>query len=219
MENRTEAIKVWDPLVRIGHWVVVAAFFIAYLTEEELLTQHVWAGYTVAAFVLMRVLWGFVGTEHARFSDFLYSPLTALRYAGGMLTNNARRYIGHSPAGAMMIFALLASLAVTTFSGLEIYAIEENAGPLAAVDAGSAPALIATARADEYGEEEREYGAEGRGGSEAAEEFWEEIHEASANLTLFLVLLHVIGVIVASLSHGENLVKSMITGRKPRGRD
>ncbi|HZX22943.1 MAG TPA: cytochrome b/b6 domain-containing protein [Woeseiaceae bacterium] len=216
MPERIETVKVWDPVVRIGHWVLVAAFFTAYFTEEELLAQHVWAGYAVAGVVLLRILWGFIGSEHARFSDFLYSPVQALRYLGRLATHRARRYIGHSPAGAVMIFALLASLAVTTFSGLEIYAIEENAGPLAVVAATGPPSLINAARADGRGDEDSDAGAAGN--SEAAEEFWEDIHEASANFTVFLVLLHVAGVLAASFSHRENLVKSMVTGRK-RGKN
>lgn len=214
MDDRQETVKVWDPVVRIGHWLLVTAFFVAYFTEEDLLTQHVWAGYTVAAVMVLRILWGFIGSEHARFTNFLYSPLQALRYLGRLASKRSRRYIGHSPAGAVMIFALLASLAVTTWSGLEIYAIEESAGPLAVADAGSTPALLATARAEDY--EEEEYESHDRESDGGAEEFWEEIHEASANFTLFLVLLHIAGVLAASLSHRENLVKAMITGRKRR---
>jgi len=214
MQEKKETVKVWDPVVRIGHWVLVAAFFTAYFTEEDLLAQHVWAGYAVAGVVLLRILWGFIGSEHARFRDFLYSPVQALQYLGRLATHRARRYIGHSPAGAVMIFALLASLAVTTFSGLEIYAIEENAGPLAAMVAAEPPSLIAAARADGRGDEDSDAGA--AGGSEAAEEFWENIHEASANFTVVFVLLHIAGVLAASVSHRENLVKSMLTGRKRR---
>lgn len=220
MQEKKETVKVWDPVVRIGHWVLVAAFFTAYFTEEDLLAQHVWAGYAVAGVVLLRILWGFIGSEHARFRDFLYSPVQALQYLGRLATHRARRYIGHSPAGAVMIFALLASLAVTTFSGLEIYAIEENAGPLAAVAVAEPPsriALITAARAD--GRDDEDSDARAAGASEAAEEFWEDIHEASADFTVFLVLLHIAGVLAASLSHRENLVKSMVTGRKRREND
>lgn len=191
MNSTNNTVRVWDPLVRIGHWTLVGAFFIAYFTEENLLTQHVWAGYTVTGIVFFRLIWGFVGTEHARFSSFVRSPGETLRYLGDIARNNAKRFIGHNPAGAAMILALLLSLAVTTYSGLEIYAIEENAGPLAGLVSDKSAA-----------------------GHEAAEEFWEEVHEVSANLTLLLVVLHISGVLLASLTHRENLVKAMITGRK-----
>ena len=211
MASGNDTIKVWDPLVRIGHWTLVAAFFIAYFTEEDLLTQHVWAGYTVAGVVLFRVLWGFIGTENARFKNFVRSPGTTLRYLVDIARNRAKRYIGHNPAGGAMIVALIASLAVTTWSGLEIYAIEENAGPLAGFSAqsnlgDSSFELVGTAYASEDDDSDDEH--------ESAEEFWEEVHEASANVTLFLVLLHVAGVLLASFTHRENLIKAMLTGRK-----
>lgn len=211
MASGSETVKVWDPLVRVGHWTLVAAFFIAYFTEEDLLTQHVWAGNTVAGVVLFRVLWGFIGTENARFKNFVRSPGTTLRYLVDIARNRAKRYIGHNPAGGAMIVALIASLAVTTWSGLEIYAIEENAGPLAGFSAqsnlgDSSFELVGTAYASEDDDSDDEH--------ESAEEFWEEVHEASANVTLFLVLLHVAGVLLASFTHRENLIKAMLTGRK-----
>jgi cytochrome b len=213
MSVTNDTVKVWDPLVRIGHWVLVAAFFTAYFTEEELLTQHTWAGYVVAGVVLVRIAWGFIGSEHARFGDFVRSPGKTLRYLREIATNRAKRFIGHNPAGGAMVVALLLSLVVTTWSGLEIYAIEENAGPLAGLYGDAAtgpqlPTLVASAHAsdDDHGK-----------GLERAEEFWEEVHEVAANLTLLLVLLHVAGVVVASVSHRENLVKAMVSGRKARG--
>ena len=72
--TRKKLIKVWDPLVRIFHWTLVAAFSIAFVTEDELLDLHVYAGYVVLGLLAVRLLWGFVGTRHARFSDFVRSP-------------------------------------------------------------------------------------------------------------------------------------------------
>lgn len=215
MTPGTDTIKVWDPLVRIGHWTLVTAFFVAYFTEEDLLTPHVWAGYTVAAVIVLRVLWGLVGTEFARFGNFVRGPGETLRYLADIARNRARRFIGHNPAGGAMIVAMLASLTVTTYSGLEIYAIEENAGPLAAITEVHEPGspdltLVSVARADDDSDSDSDHD----NGHESAEEFWEEVHEVSANLTLLLVGLHVLGVILASYSHRENLVKAMVTGRK-----
>ena len=183
--NATEWISVWDPFIRIGHWLIVGGFFVAYFTEEEFLSLHVWAGYLVLTVVALRVLWGFVGPRKSRFADFLYRPSEVLRYAKGLATGGARRYLGHSPAGGAMVVALLIGLAATTGTGLVLYAIEEQAGPLA-----------------------------GWVTAEAGEEMWEELHEFFANATLVLVSLHVGGVLLASYRHRENLVRSMVTGRK-----
>ena len=225
-------VTVWDPLVRIGHWGLLAAFFIAYLTEDDFMTFHVWAGYTVATIVVLRVLWGLIGTEHARFRDFVRSPRETLSYLATLVHGHARRYIGHNPAGAAMVLALLLSLAGTTVAGFMLYAIEEDAGPLAgwvadagdgpAVGDGSAlPALISSAHADDDDDdEEEEDGTEraaagGKGAeNEAREEFWEEIHELFANFTLLLIGFHVLGVLYSSHLHRENLPLAMVTGRK-----
>ena len=93
-------VKVWDPLVRIFHWALVTAFTIAYFTDdEELLLPHVWAGYAVIGLLLFRLLWGFVGTRHARFSDFIHAPSAALAFVRDTLKGKAKRYLGHNPAG------------------------------------------------------------------------------------------------------------------------
>lgn len=182
-------VKVWDPLVRVFHWTLVAGFFTAYLTEGEdaTLTLHTWAGYTVLGLVLVRLVWGFIGTRHARFSDFVYRPGAIKAYLRDVLRLNPRRYLGHNPAGGLMIVVVIASLLVTTVSGMSLYAVEEQAGPLAGWLGG-------------------------------AGHFWEEafegVHEFFANFTLFLVVVHVAGVLVESLLHGENLVRAMFTGRK-----
>ena len=224
-------VKVWDPLVRMGHWGLLGAFFIAYLTEDDFMTFHVWAGYTVATIVTVRVLWGFVGTRHARFRDFVRSPRETLSYLAALVHGHARRYIGHNPAGAAMVLALLLSLAGTTIAGFMLYAIEEDAGPLAGwiADAGdetaaderiALPALISTAHADEDDDDEEEGNSEraaaGAKGvdNEAREEFWEEIHELFANFTLLLIGFHVLGVLYSSHLHRENLPLAMVTGRK-----
>jgi cytochrome b len=110
-----------------------------------------------------------------------------------------------------MAVALLAALAGTTWTGMMLYAQEENAGPLAPWYGGGtaaieAPALISSALADDDDHD-------GRHGGERGESV-EELHETFANATLLLALLHVAGVVVASRAHDENLVRAMIDGRK-----
>ena len=69
-ERRGAQVYVWDPFVRVFHWLLVTSFAIAYLTENDMLTVHIWAGYTVGILIVARILWGFFGPAHARFGDF-----------------------------------------------------------------------------------------------------------------------------------------------------
>jgi cytochrome b len=187
ISNTPPTVTVWDPLVRLFHWLLVAAFATAYLTEDEWQTIHVLAGYVVCGLLAVRLIWGFIGTPHARFTDFVYSPGFTLRYLRDVLRGRATRYLGHNPAGGAMIIALLLALLVTVVSGLLLYGAAEWAGPLAGL-------------LHDVSDEQTEW--------------LEEIHEWSANFTLVLVGLHVAGVLWESILHRENLVLAMFTGRK-----
>src|SRR5690606_31687679 len=105
-------IAVWDLFVRVFHWALVAAFTVAYLIEEPHII-HVWAGYVVAGLIVARVVWGFIGSPHARFTDFVYAPGTTVAYMRDLLLLRGKRYLGHSPAGGYMILLLLVMLAAT----------------------------------------------------------------------------------------------------------
>lgn len=223
MTNDKRIVNVWDPLVRIGHWTLVIAFFTAYFTEDDLMDVHTWAGYTVAAIVLIRIVWGFVGSKHARFRDFIYSPSTVFAYLKNLLARKPQHYIGHNPAGGAMVIALLLSLGATTFTGMNLYAVEENEGPFA-ITAQQAQtqlnkaSIISPAKAEEEKDDDADEKSEGTKSGhivdEQAEEYWEELHETFVNLTLLLVILHIGGVIFSSIVDKEKLVKAMITGKK-----
>lgn len=182
-----QTVKVWDPLVRFFHWTLVLTFAICFVTEDELMALHVWGGYWIGALVLFRLVWGVIGTPHARFRDFVHRPSVIIGYLKEILTSHPRRYLGHNPAGGAMAVALLISLAITVVSGVAVYGAEEGAGPLAAALTGL-----------------------GHDGGE----FFEELHEIFANLTLLLVVVHVAGVVLASVQHRENLVSAMVSGKK-----
>jgi cytochrome b len=182
-----DTVKVWDVLVRLFHWGLVASFTIAYLTEDDYQDLHIIAGYVVLGLIVFRLIWGLVGSRHARFSSFVVKPTTALAYIKDIKNHSAKRYIGHNPAGAMMVLALIFSLLVTTISGLMLYGAEEFSGPLAGVMMD-----VSKSTAHDI----------------------EEIHEFFANFTLFLIVLHVLGVLSASFQHKENLVLSMFNGKK-----
>lgn len=184
MQVTQATINVWDLPVRIFHWTLAGAFFIAYVSADEVQTLHEIAGYTVAALVLFRLVWGVIGTRYARFSQFVKGPRATADYLKQMAHGKAPRHLGHNPAGAAMIIALLLALAGTTFAGMTLLATDGH-GPLAGT-------FLAGLH----------------------EHTVEEVHEFFANSTIFLVLLHVAGVLTSSLMHRENLVRAMINGRK-----
>lgn len=110
--------RVWDPFVRLFHWSLVASFAVAWLTHEgDLGWIHQWAGYVAGALVLMRLLWGIVGTRYARFSHFIHHPATVLSYLKDIATGREARHIGHNPAGGAMVVALMAGMLATSITG------------------------------------------------------------------------------------------------------
>ncbi|MDX1344685.1 MAG: cytochrome b/b6 domain-containing protein [Sedimenticolaceae bacterium] len=183
--NEAGKIRVWDPVVRIFHWSLVLSFLVAWVTEDEVMAPHVWAGYLITALLLIRIAWGFIGTAHARFRDFLYSPAVIRDYMRKMLSRSEPRYLGHNPAGGVMVTLLILSLLITVFSGIALYGNTDLAGPMAGLFQG-----------------------------EMSADIFEEVHEFFANFTLFLVILHVGGVVWSSFAHRENLARSMVTGVK-----
>ena len=201
---------VWDILVRIFHWSLVLAFTIAYLTEDEFEEFHIYAGYVVLGLISLRVLWGFIGSRYARFNNFIYPFAEIKAYLSSLRTKNPKHYLGHNPAGGVMIIALLVSLFAATLSGVKIYGVQ-GYGPLA--DNGVEFSIISEVQA--HGENKHEDEKAGNKKVESAEEeLWEEIHEISSNFTLLLIFLHIAGVIISSRIHGENLVRAMVTGKK-----
>ncbi|SFK81634.1 cytochrome b/b6 domain-containing protein [Methylocapsa palsarum] len=110
--------RVWDPLVRIFHWSIVVAFTFAWLTGEDSERLHVAIGYVIVGLVAVRLLWGFVGTVHARFNDFVYRPSVVIAYLIDITLLRAKRYVGHNPAGGAMVIALLVMLTATCATGI-----------------------------------------------------------------------------------------------------
>jgi cytochrome b len=193
-------VRVWDPLVRMFHWGLVAAVATAWLTADEVQPVHEFAGYTVAGLVAFRLIWGFAGSRYARFAQFVRGPGTTFAYLGSMLRGEERRYLGHNPAGAAMIVALLLTLSGTAFTGWLM------AEPDRMAMLPSMPQIVAPAWADGDGDD---YG-EGR----EVEGPLKDVHETLANVMLLLVAVHVGGVVLASIRHRENLARAMITGDK-----
>ncbi|MBS0247174.1 MAG: cytochrome b/b6 domain-containing protein [Proteobacteria bacterium] len=180
--------RVWDSIVRSFHWSLVAAIALAaatgYLAGASWIDIHVWAGAAAATLIVGRVVWGFFGTTHARFSDFIVSPKTTLAHARALIAGRSERHRGHNPLGAMMIVALLLVTAALAVTGVLAFGGVLKAGPLAFVMTFAAGW---TAR---------------------------QIHEALALMLLGLIGLHIAGAIFESWRTRENLVRAMVDGRK-----
>ncbi|MBP9713246.1 MAG: cytochrome b/b6 domain-containing protein [Sterolibacterium sp.] len=114
---QAETVRVWDPLVRIFHWSLVLAFFSAYALGDDGGEWHQIFGFTVLGLVTFRLLWGLVGTQYARFTSFVPSPRKLIAYLQDLLAHREARYLGHNPAGAAMIVALLLMLIGTGSTG------------------------------------------------------------------------------------------------------
>ncbi len=184
--NRSSTVPVWDLPVRLFHWSLAGTFLLAYLTGENDLEQiHSYLGYTIAGLLLFRLIWGFIGSRHARFADFVPSPGAVLGYFKQAFGHSGKRYLGHNPAGGAMVVALLLTLMLTALSGMALYGATDFAGPMAGWFRGALAADVL-----------------------------EELHEGLGQLCLILVGLHLAGVLFSSLAHRENLVKAMFTGRK-----
>jgi cytochrome b len=110
-------LRVWDPLVRVFHWALVAAFAANVFVTAPGKAAHQWVGYAVAGLIALRLVWGFVGTRHARFADFMPGPDAVLGQMTDMATGRRRVHAGHSPLGAIMIFNLLLTMAGLAVSG------------------------------------------------------------------------------------------------------
>ncbi len=182
----TNDIKVWDIVVRLFHWSLVTTFFICFITEDSS-SVHIYSGYLIILLIAVRFIWGFIGTKYARFKSFIVAPKAVIQYLKDMLKNNNRRYLGHNPAGSAMIVVLISSIVITCITGVVLYAVDDHSGPLAFLLGNG------------YGRYEN---------------ILEEGHEFFSNFSLFLIVLHVSGVIIAGKQHNENLVKSMIHGYK-----
>jgi len=216
MDN-TQFIKVWDIAIRVFHWTLVGCYALAFISPENIPKLHVFFGYSVLFLVLFRILYGFVGSKYARFSDFLCPPAQIADYLKGLLIRKPKHYVGHNPAGGLMIVILLLSLLALTLTGLKAYGIKGH-GPLAKHEISFMSKAFADSddkdNHDEYDSRKRRSQKNHRTEKNEKDEFWEEVHETIAHFTLFLISIHVLGVLISSLVHRENLIKAMITGRK-----
>jgi cytochrome b len=115
---QSKSVKVWDLFVRAFHWSLVVAFATAWYTGGIWDGPHLASGYFVLALILARVIWGFIGSRYALFSDFVRPPHVVVRYMADMAHLRSQRYLGHNPAGGVMVLALLVTLLVLCVTGI-----------------------------------------------------------------------------------------------------
>lgn len=179
---------VWDWPVRIIHWSLVICVAGAWLTqnlERDLFRWHTWFGYAVTVLVVTRILWGLVGTRHARYASFVRSPAAAWRYLAGLFRGDAAKVAGHNPLGGWMVLLLLALLLAQAVTGLFANDQILNTGPL--------------------------YGHVSSGLSDRLT----SVHKQVFDILLGAIALHVIAAFAYLVFRRENLIGSMFTGRKP----
>lgn len=187
-EDETRAALVWDLPVRIFHWTLVVAFIAAFVTDRlgvAYFKYHVWCGYTVLVLVAFRIIWGFVGTRHARFCNFVRGPAAIWHYLRGKeLRGREGHFAGHNPLGALMVLALLIGLLLQAVTGLfsndEIF----NVGPL-------------------YGYIDNELSLR-----------LTSLHRQLFYWIAGAIGVHILAVLAHRIFKKENLVKAMFTGRK-----
>jgi cytochrome b len=168
-----QRLPVWDLPTRVFHWSLALSFIGAYVTGENdrWALVHVTCGYTLLGLIVFRLLWGFVGTRYARFSEFVPGPSSVVLYLSGLIRGRPTHYVGHNPAGALAILTLLLLGLVSAVSGWMVY-------------------------------------------DDIDGDWLEALHEWASFFMLVIVLAHIAGVLISSRQHGENLIRSMIDGRK-----
>lgn len=185
-DSKTNKMVIWDLPTRVFHWLLLASYLLAWLTYDDnrFLYFHVFAGYVFFGLLVFRLVWGFVGTHYARFHSFAHDWSSVTEYLKGLLNGEAMRYIGHNPAGGLAIFAMLLLGFIVSLTGILTLAGEEGHGPLQ----GMINYKVGIAS--------------------------HSLHEILAWVMLLLSIVHVLGVIIESIWHKENLVLAMLTGHK-----
>lgn len=181
----TVTVRVWDLPLRLFHWLLALCLIGSFVTVKlggSWMDWHFRFGYTALTLILFRLMWGLVGPRYARFSSFLFSPAGVIAYLRNAA--NAPRTLGHSPVGALSVFALLAIVGIQACAGLFTSDDIANEGPLARLVSN---ATVSTAS-------------------------W--IHHTNENIILALVGLHIAAILYYRIVRHLALVKPMVVGDK-----
>jgi cytochrome b len=195
-------LKVWDPIVRIGHWAMVLCFASLYFPSDKF-PLHTYAAYIIMAYMIFRIVWGFIGPRSVRFTTFLKGPSETIRYGRDSLVGQTRHTISHNPLGGWMILWLIISMLLTGALGVMVYSAGQELGPLG----NSVPAAwegeIFLLSVFQY----------------SVPVGLKDLHHWSGNLAASLVTLHVIGNLWTTALHRSQPIVGMITGVKDAEQD
>lgn len=189
MSSNEQKVLVWDWPVRVMHWGLVLAVFGAWLTRElegDWFAWHVRCGYAVIVIVVVRLVWGLMGTRHARFANFVKGPVAVLQDLRGMVQRDSMPSTGHTAAGAWMIMALLAMLLAQGVTGLFANDQVYQTGPLFGYLSGKLSDRLTT------------------------------VHKQIFDLLWIAIAIHVAAALFYWLVKRRNLILPMVTGRKAR---
>lgn len=181
-------VRVWGPAVRLFHWLLAAAVIVSLLTgflaQITWLRVHLIVGAVIAFLLFFRIVWGVLGTVHARFADFAYRPDEVLHHLRGVCAGRPGHHLGHNPLGSMMVFAFLVVLTVMTVTGVTALGGVVKQGPLAAFVGFATASRVLS------------------------------VHYYLAIAVAAMIAAHLGGVALYSVQSRQNLVRAMITGRK-----
>jgi cytochrome b len=179
-------VVVWDLPTRLFHWLTVVLLLVLYVTERlNWMDLHIWAGYILLTLIIFRLIWGFVGSDTARFSRFMAPPRKAWHHLRRIFHREPDIMVGHNPAGGWMVLVLLALLFLQSLSGIYTNNDVANEGRWSEV----VPAAISNAISDS--------------------------HTWVWDVILAAVVMHVVAIATYAMVKKHNLLRPMVTGRKP----
>lgn len=178
-------MRIWDLPTRLFHWALVVLIFTSWLSAwRDWMRLHVYCGLTILAMLLFRLIWGFVGSDTARFSRFLKSPLAAFQHLLHLHRREPDTEVGHNAAGGWMVLVMLGILFVQVGTGLCANDDVLTEGPLARI--------VGKERSD----------------------WLTHIHHLNFTLIEIVIALHILAIATYRVLKGHNLLMPMITGKK-----
>lgn len=188
-------VAAWDLPTRLFHWLLVTLIAMAYISHryghklgDQGLVWHKWNGYAILVLIVWRVMWGFMGSSTARFKSFFYWPWTAASYGIDFLLRRPRHFLGHNPLGGSVVFVMLGLVGLMGILGLFAY-------------------------------DDHTYNVGGPLSGKVSDATWGAATKWHVLIfwygLLVIIGLHIAANLLYLVWKRENLIKPMITGKKP----